>query len=299
MEHQISCIYKISCSNGKYYIGSTIDFRKRKNRHTRDLQNNKHHNSHLQNIYNKYGKDSVSFEILEKFPKNDLFEAETKYILLNIDNTECVNILASSTCGDTLSNNPNKIDIISKRSKSFRKMFDKLTPDERSEMYGRFGEQNGSHGRKRSENEIEISRKYGKIGSKIRGDQTRGKTFGELYGEEESKIIKEKLSKTLKEKYKNPEDNPFFGKKHSDKHKETQRKNKIGTFNKHQSKPTSIDGVIYLSTRHANKVLDVSTATIIFRIKSKNFDNYFYIDASKTEDIFNNYKIYDTTNIYK
>ena len=44
--------------NGKFYIGSTKNFDKRKKRHLKDLKNNLHHCMHLQKSYNKYGEDS-------------------------------------------------------------------------------------------------------------------------------------------------------------------------------------------------------------------------------------------------
>ena len=50
--------------NGKVYGGQAIDFKNRKKYHFNILKNNKHKNSHLQNAYNKYGKESFIFKIL-------------------------------------------------------------------------------------------------------------------------------------------------------------------------------------------------------------------------------------------
>lgn len=59
-------IYKITCTaNGKVYIGSTTDMRKRWRAHRSDLRNNKHHNRHLQGAWNKYGNQFFEFEVLE------------------------------------------------------------------------------------------------------------------------------------------------------------------------------------------------------------------------------------------
>lgn len=41
--------------NNKIYVGSTIDIKKRWRDHKWHLKENKHHNSHLQASYNKYG----------------------------------------------------------------------------------------------------------------------------------------------------------------------------------------------------------------------------------------------------
>ena len=51
-------IYQIYCSeNGKSYIGQTVNFTARQNRHLRELRKNIHCNLALQNAFNKYGED--------------------------------------------------------------------------------------------------------------------------------------------------------------------------------------------------------------------------------------------------
>jgi len=60
-----SGIYQIrNILNNNIYVGSSINLRKRKNRHFSELALNKHYNSHLQSSYNKYGKNNFIFEIL-------------------------------------------------------------------------------------------------------------------------------------------------------------------------------------------------------------------------------------------
>lgn len=49
--------------NFKYYLGSTIDFRKRRNTHINELNKNKHHSIKLQRAWNKYGAHNFVFEI--------------------------------------------------------------------------------------------------------------------------------------------------------------------------------------------------------------------------------------------
>lgn len=61
-----SGVYKIICTvNGKIYIGSAINLRRRWNEHQRRLSLNIHDNQHLQRAYNKYGKSAFEFEIVE------------------------------------------------------------------------------------------------------------------------------------------------------------------------------------------------------------------------------------------
>jgi group I intron endonuclease len=301
MEHPISCIYKIICKDGRYYIGSTVNFSKRKNRHLRELKKGNHHNHHLQNIYTKYGSDFIHIEIYEKIDKNMLFNRETEIIQQHFNDRCCINVLATSTFGDTLSKHPNKKEIIIKRTKSFRSVMDSLSPDERKEMNGRYGSNNGSYGRKRTMKEIESCKNFGKISGDIIKKRTSGKKCEEIYGKEKATEMKAKLSKSMKQLLSVPENNPFYGKEHSEESKMKQSIDKKGTFNKYHSKPINIDETTYLSINQASGILGISTATIIFRLKSKSdkFKNYNYIDDNKTREILDNYKKYDITNIYK
>ena len=76
-----SGIYKIINNiNGKYYVGSTDDFYRRKCAHFSELKRQKHGNKHLQNAWNKYGKNVFEFVIIEKVPINRLLEVEQKYL---------------------------------------------------------------------------------------------------------------------------------------------------------------------------------------------------------------------------
>ena len=49
-------IYKIiNVKNGHFYIGSTVEIDKRRDKHFKDLKNGRHHSLHLQRAYNIYG----------------------------------------------------------------------------------------------------------------------------------------------------------------------------------------------------------------------------------------------------
>jgi group I intron endonuclease len=78
-------IYKITClATGKFYIGSSVNLKRRKYIHFRELQANVHNNKHLQFSYNKYGKDSFIFEVIEYLPAttdwNFTLQTEQKYL---------------------------------------------------------------------------------------------------------------------------------------------------------------------------------------------------------------------------
>jgi len=80
-------IYKISCSaNGKIYIGSSNNLRKRQYEHKRRLDGNYHHNPHLQKAWNKYGEKAFTIEILEEVKDQCLLIEREQYW---IDKTKC------------------------------------------------------------------------------------------------------------------------------------------------------------------------------------------------------------------
>lgn len=75
-----NCIYKIqSIVNGRIYVGSAVNVYKRKFLHFNSLKHNKHHNSKLQNHYNKHGKSDLMFEVIES-ECEDLIAREQFYI---------------------------------------------------------------------------------------------------------------------------------------------------------------------------------------------------------------------------
>lgn len=75
-------IYKIkNIINNNIYIGSTSNIKNRKKHHFTRLKANKHCNIHLQRSWNKYGKDSFKFEVIENnIEDNKLIEREQYYI---------------------------------------------------------------------------------------------------------------------------------------------------------------------------------------------------------------------------
>lgn len=279
------CVYKITCPNNRFYLGSAIDFVARKNRHLYDLRRGKHHNSILQRIYNKYGAESLSFSVVEECTTINLQKREEHYIIA-ADRKLCINLLLSSTFGDTLSQNPNKAKIIAKRSATLRKKIESMSQEERNLTWGRKGESNGSFGKTHNEETKVVCRIAGKIGADIRAKQMKGKSLKEIYGEDRAKVIKEKLSVSTSELQKG-ESNNFYGRTHkassnklnSDKHK--------GKFNKSQVRPIIIDGVPHLSLMKAAEATRIPFATIAFRVRSKNFTNYSVVtDTAVINQLF-------------
>lgn len=67
--------------NGHCYVGSTISFTQRWGDHKSELRHNRHHNPHIQRVWNKYGEQNCVFEILETINQNDLSLKEWDKVL--------------------------------------------------------------------------------------------------------------------------------------------------------------------------------------------------------------------------
>lgn len=81
IHNQKSGIYLIkSTVNGKSYIGSSVCLRKRYREHKCRLKGGKHSNPHLQSHYNKHGKNSLEYFLIEVTTKNKLQEREQHYV---------------------------------------------------------------------------------------------------------------------------------------------------------------------------------------------------------------------------
>lgn len=77
----LSGIYCITNTiDDRIYIGSTNCFYKRFYEHSRDFCKNNHGNQHLQNFVNKYGIDSIKYNILEIADFNNLIVKEQYYL---------------------------------------------------------------------------------------------------------------------------------------------------------------------------------------------------------------------------
>ncbi len=76
-----SGIYKINnLINGKFYIGSTVNFYNRYRVHVSTLQNKKHDNSYLQRSINKYGLNNFTFSVVELCEADQLERIEAAWL---------------------------------------------------------------------------------------------------------------------------------------------------------------------------------------------------------------------------
>ena len=82
MNLEVPGIYALkNVTNGKVYIGSSVNMHNRRNRHLNDLRSNRHYNNYLQRAWNKSGEENFIFEVLEYVPEeNQLIEKEKAWI---------------------------------------------------------------------------------------------------------------------------------------------------------------------------------------------------------------------------
>lgn len=184
-------IYRIlNKVNGKFYIGSTVNFRKRMREHLFYLRNGNHVNNHLQHAFNKYGEKSFSFEVVEYVDDIEkLMEIEQMYLdeLKPYDMNVGYNISDIATHYRVVGEEHHAFGV--PKSKEHRmKISQSLKGHKHTE-----------------ETRRKISRSL------------EGKNCGKdhwSYGKERSEQHRKNLSKSLKGKFAG-KNNPFYGKKHT------------------------------------------------------------------------------------
>jgi len=80
--------------NGKRYVGSSMNRRRRIQDHRSSLVRQDHPNQHLQRAWNKYGEESFDFIYVEDVPEDLLLDVEQRYL---DENTNGYNIAVCST----------------------------------------------------------------------------------------------------------------------------------------------------------------------------------------------------------
>jgi len=128
-----SGIYSItSFIKGRIYIGSAINLRERKIDHFASLKKGNHHNTYLQNHYNKYKKKDLQFSIVEFCLKENLIQRE-QYYIDQIPKKLKFNI-AKKANSVMFGRNHSKQAI--KKQRKARKVFWKTHPEYREKMKG-------------------------------------------------------------------------------------------------------------------------------------------------------------------
>jgi len=240
-------IYKIiNKVNGKFYLGSSINFKKRKWRHINDLLKNKHHNVYLQRAFNKHGIYNFIFKIIDTVENKELLKKLEQCYLDNLNMDNSYNISRHASGGDLLTDNPNRELIIDNIKKSIIYRMANMSSVERKNMFGRSGSSNGNW----------------KGGSSI--------IICPICNINRIGYGSNSCAKCHKRTGVN---NPFYGKKHS---KETMLKIKNTKIN-NIGRKYLIFGKEYNTISSASKILNINHNTLSYRINSDSDKNKEYI----------------------
>ena len=190
-------VYKISNTlSGRYYIGYSTNIDRRFWSHRNKLKKNCHDNIFLQRSYNLDGEDKFKYDIIHICDREEeAKEIELQYLTnLSIRNV-LYNLNYNNSGGDLMTHHPDKEKIIEKRRNSCKETLSKMTPEERSQKYGKIGEKNGMYGKTHTE---EVIKKLSEL--------NKGNAY--CKGKKASEETKKKLSENAKLRI--GEKNPFF-----------------------------------------------------------------------------------------
>jgi group I intron endonuclease len=237
--NMISGIYKIvNTKNGKFYLGSSKNIKRRWYIHKSALKHNRHHCIHLQRSWNKHGGQNFSFEIIKELPgatEPELLIEETKLI----SELKPQYNIGSVGGGDNLTNNPNRNDIIRRITETLRVKTSLMTEQERKEKLGRPGDKNPNW-------QGGISKYYCiDCGIEI------------YYGSNRCMDCSKKGTQ-----------NPFYGKHHSEESKQKSSLKMKGRLPSNTN-PIVLNGVSYISQSDAARKLNVSIGTISNWVRGK------------------------------
>jgi group I intron endonuclease len=263
--HPTIGVYRISnILSGRYYIGYSTNIEKRFISHRYKLKKDCHDNIFLQRAYNLDGEDKFLYEITHVCDtEEEAKEIELQYLTdLNIRD-KLYNLNYNNSGGDLLTHHPEKEAIREKIVNSYKATLSKMTPEERRAKYAQCGEKNGMYGKTHTE---ENRKKF--------SETHKGNKY--CKGKKATDETRQKMSENAKLKI--GEKNPFFGKRHTEETKRKIAEAKIGVIPTNAIK-IMIDDEIYVSIAEAARQLNMHTATILWRLKSKNpkFNNYKHL----------------------
>lgn len=224
-------IYFIRDNQGRHYIGSSKNIKNRLRVHFQQLKLNRHHNVYLQRVYNKHG-NIFEAGVLEE--TDLLFERESFYI----DKLGEYNI-GSVGGGDNLTNHPNRLDIVDRRTATWHE-----------------NHKEGLHN---------YPSKFGDTNPNWRGGPKLCKCGTPI---QPANMVCSQCRDRV------GVNNPFYGKQHTDEYKQRASERMKGKKPTNMRK-VIIDSIEYESLAEAERQLNVSKPMIIYRIKSPKYDYHY------------------------
>lgn len=91
-------IYRIlNVVTDQFYVGSAVNFRRRRWEHLNALKKKTHHCEKLQEAWDSYGADAFEFEVLEEIPDAQALLVEDSYLVQFAGHAICYNTASTST----------------------------------------------------------------------------------------------------------------------------------------------------------------------------------------------------------
>jgi group I intron endonuclease len=233
-------IYEIkNKATGKSYIGSSKQIQKRWEQHLLALRKGIHHSVLLQRAWNKYGEDCFEFSVKEECEERQLLEREQQYLNTKPE----YNIGAQASGGDNLTNHPNRGAVVQKIRQANQARMSLLTEEERKQRFSRPMENNPNW---------------------------KG---GATYSYCKCGVRKKPQAKTCNKcRDRSGENNPFYGKKHSQETKQILRECASRRTTKPcNSKKVVADGVEYQTAQAAATAHNISRGLVNYRCNSDKY----------------------------
>lgn len=254
-------IYKITSPKSRIYIGQSRDIEKRFSRYRRCIKNSGQ--IRLYRSFKKHGVENHMFEIIEECDFEKLNERERYwqdfYNVIGKNGLNCVlqqtiskpKLVTRETSLKISKSNLGKIVKESTKIKISKTLIDKY-----------------------SKNLIKLSPRFKESNPNWKNGATFCKCGNRINSVSKSCI--KCLDRT-------GENNPFYGKSHSDEAKEKIKKSRLGKYTGNQEIEVLIEGEVFKSLSEAARKFSISVATVSNRIKNKKFNNWKYRDGSKVD----------------
>lgn len=256
-------VYRINNTvNGKCYVGSSIDLERRQKEHFYSLKNNSHQNMHLQNSYNKYGRDCFEFVIIEALIissniKEELLSRE-QYWIDSLKPEYNILLVAGSSLGYSQTDETKQK--ISSSMKGVKKSEEHAENIRLSQKGKILTEEHKQKLATAAKNRKSTSRKVSIMidGTEYISIKVASEITGVSYNTIQRRLVNENFqnyqyldNKERKSLKKSPKNGLSF-----------------------RNTPVIIDDVLYDSAMAASKILNMKVDTVKYRIASENFKNY-------------------------